>query len=234
MYSYISQKINPNTWKNENNLESYNSVSVEFLKNSAVKGGLDSGCDVDILKPYLAKANSVLELGAGYGRVLQNLILRGYSGEIVGVEQSNKFYQELKKIWASNIEIINSDIKSINSKKRFDLILFLWSGICDFAKEEQSKILLKIKSFLNPQGIVVLDTTPVLVKPLNASIAYDQYCLIKGDNNSVFSMYTPSVEDIKKYAKRTGLCYKKDITYLTATNRKRIMYILCKSVEQIS
>jgi len=206
----------------------YDSISLDLLPDFSVRGGLESGCDLDLIANYIAHVNSILEVGAGYGRVISNLFKRGYNKNLVAIERSKKFCDLLRQNYDGKLEIINADIKSFEYSRQFDLILWLWSGICDFSQEEQGDVLLKIAGFLKKEGVLVVDSLLPSTLPANAETHNEKYAVIPGGNNSKLYVYTPSPEEIKAYSKTAGLDFMKFISYKTTTNRNRMLYLLSR------
>ena len=206
----------------------YESISLDLLPDFAARGGLDSGCDLDLIKNYIDKTNSILEVGAGYGRVIFNLLEKGYDKKLVAIERSKRFCDLLKQNYDGKLEVINTDIKIFESSSQFDLILWLWSGICDFSQEEQAIILSKVASFLKKDGVLVVDSLLPSIQPANAETHNEKYSIIPGGNNSKLYVYTPSPEEIKAYSKLAGLDFMKSISYMTTTNRNRMLYLLSR------
>lgn len=213
---------------NEKNSLFYDSIPLDLLPDFALRGGLDSGCDLDLIMNYIAKANSILEVGAGYGRVIFNLFEKGYDKKLVAIERSKRFCDLLKQNYDGKVEIINTDIKIFESSLQFDLILWLWSGICDFSQEEQIIILSRVASFLKKDGVLVVDSLLPSTQPANAETHNKKYSIIPGGNNSKLYVYTPSPEEMNTYSKIAGLDYMKSISYKTTTNRNRMLYLFSR------
>src|SRR5579871_1636617 len=82
-------------WRNEDLIDFYEKIPLNIFRDFAIAGGFEEGCDVDLVYPYIADVGSVLDLGAGYGRVTKRLIKNGYQGEINIVERSNELCKYL-------------------------------------------------------------------------------------------------------------------------------------------
>jgi len=220
-----SNKIH--SWKNDDNAQYYENLPNGTLQNFAKLGGLDTYCDLELIRPHIMQANSILEVAAGYGRVLDGLIQMGYQNKIVAIERCEKFYPLLKKYSEKNpaITTVHSDIRTFNPNEKFDLILWLWSGMCDFTREEQSSILKNLALQLHPKGIMILETMPCSVIPKNAVCSIERLSVIHGGRNSYLYVYTPSLAEVDNYAKNLGLKVQ-HIPYLTPTNRPRILHVL--------
>lgn len=212
-------------WQNQDNNDFYNRISLDWFMQLNKKLGLNMGCDLDLIMPYIANANSILELGASYGRVIEHLLLRGYRDKITAVERSPQFYNRLVTLFSNRVEILNYDMRFMNLKSKFDLILWLWSGICDFAKDEQLHVLLNAKKHLNSHSYLIMDTLHTSVTPIIAKTSNEQAHILQGSNNTILNVYIPSIKEVGVYAKKLNLSFKY-IKYATKSGSNRVMYIL--------
>jgi hypothetical protein len=215
-------------WNNDDNAQYYDAISLETFQKFVELGGLDTYCDLALLHSQIMRANAILEVAAGCGRALDGLLQMGYQNKVVAVERCSKFYSLLQKYTqkkAFDIEVIHADIRNFHSTQKFDLILWLWSGMCDFTTEEQFSVLEKLLFHLNFGGLIVLDTMPCSFVPGNAVWSSEHYSVIPGGENSYLYVYTPSNEEIDCYARNLGLQVK-HIPYRTTTNRPRILHLL--------
>src|ERR1700751_1078292 len=115
---------------NNTNIPFYKNVGVKNLQEIAVRGGLQNHIDVKLAFDQIKDANSILELGAGYGRCLEYLIMAGYKGDLVAVEFVPEFVSYIKGKYGDRVSIIDEDIKSdsFHLSKKVDAALWLWSG----------------------------------------------------------------------------------------------------------
>ncbi|MCL5260437.1 MAG: class I SAM-dependent methyltransferase [Gammaproteobacteria bacterium] len=214
-------------WKNSDNHQYYENIPIEKFFETSVKGGLEEGSDIEQFYHYLINTNSILELGAGYGRVIKNILQRGYKGLIYAVEKSNKKCEYLSKNYKNKIQLICTDLLSFHPNFKVNAILFLWSSISDFSKSEQPLVLKHITSWLNPNGLVILDTLFPNSLPKNATISYDknQSCIGSAEHGTLYG-YIPTSDEIYKYASQAKLKVIEQINYETNTARKRVIYVL--------
>jgi len=216
-------------WSNQNNADYYENVPFEVQAGYAVRGGLNTGRDLDLILDYIKGSDSLLEVGAGYGRVIDYLLEYNYQGNITAVERSQKFFQLLKEKYSSSVDLIQKDILHLSLKKSFDVILWLWSGISDFMPKEQIQVLKQLSSHLNPDGYILLDTFTHAQQPLNANSSNKQYYVIEVEK-CVLQGYIPSPDEIKTYAKDIGLQFIQHLPYITTTQRPRDLYILKNAI----
>lgn len=60
-------------WDNQDNVDFYQNIPINKLAEISEVCGLDSCCDVKAILPYLLEESSILEIGSGYGRVINYL-----------------------------------------------------------------------------------------------------------------------------------------------------------------
>lgn len=215
-------------WSNEGNKAFYEELKADGLEKLAEKGGLETGCDIQLLTTYWSSAENVLEVGAGYGRVIAYLLKHQFKGSITAVERCNILFKHLKKHYSkyNNVNLIHSDIWNLTLDKRFNLILMLWSEIAEFSPKEQMLIFSKLAKLLQKRGKLIIDTIPSNIIPLGASKKGQQIIYSVKINNAILHAYAPNTREIKKYAKKAGFTSLTHINYQTNTGRKRRLYLL--------
>jgi len=215
-------------WGNTDNTAFYEAISVDTLQQFAEKAGLSTGCDLDLLKPYWSKAQSILEVGAGYGRVIDYLMKHHFTGQITAIERCNVFFNHLQKQFFEypNVELVHGDIMQVDLPQKFDLILVLWSGIADFSHQEQSAFVLKLANFLKTGGDFIIDTMPQKVLPLMCTEQRGDQTFLTMVNNKIVCTYEPSAQEILHYAQLADLNYQNLINLTTTTRRERWLHAL--------
>lgn len=215
-------------WNNEGNNAFYESVKADGLQQLAEKAGLTTGCDMDLLTPYWSTAESILEVGAGYGRVIDYLLQHQFAGTITAIERCNVLFKHLERRYKKykNIDLIHADILHLNKMdERFELILMLWSEIADFSPHEQILVFTMLAKLLQEKGRLIIDTMPVNVVPLGAS-KYGQQIIYSITKNITLHAYAPNTVEIKQYAQKAGFSNVACLNYQTNTDRERQLYIL--------
>lgn len=217
------------TWNNEANTELfYNTASIEtVLRGYEEKGGLSCGCDVEILKSYIMGTKSLLEVGAGYGRVVNYLLQNNYKGEIHAIENSELFQSQLLNYFGDSIYLHKQSVLDFITDQKFHVILSMWSGISDFSPKEQQQFINKLAFLLEVNGTICIDTVVWDQKPLNAESVSEQYYVIN-PQGTYLRGYIPTCNEMRTYAKQAGLSKFMVFNYKTDTQRERLMYILKK------
>lgn len=211
---------------NNNNLRFYRNIDLNYFKMLAENGGFNLFTDLDLIYPYIENSESVLELGAGYGRCLEFLLQKKYQGKIFAVEQSPKLVRHLNYVYSNKVDIIHADIKSMVLPQKVDIALWMWSGMSDFSREEQQLCLRRIYDYLNPGGKVVIDIPKLGIKTFG--IHQDDQNLVVVTPYGKMKCYIPNREDLESICQTTGYKILEDINYKTAKDKERSMYILEK------
>ena len=216
------------SWCNSDNDRFYSEIKAEGLKKLAAKAGLSKGCDVQKLQPHWINAKTILDVGSGYGRVVNSLLDLGFKGHITATERNPEQLAQLSTIESANLTIVPIDISNINKlNRKFDIILYLWSGLADFPKNRQSTIIRMLAELLNKDGKIIIDTMPMNTLPLDTE-EFDQQSFLTRSNNHVVHTYEPSYAEIQKYAMSNGLNHLELMHCKTDTNRERWLYVLVR------
>ncbi len=223
-------KAENHIWHNQDNINFYEGVTVEGLKQLAVKAGLTNACDVTALKSYWENADSVLDVGAAYGRVVKGLLSNGYKGKITAIERSHTFCHYLSEKFQDNITLLNIDSADYyTTQSHFDTILFLWSGLADYSVAEQPVIVKKLSQLLNRNGYLIIDTMPMNIKPLHTTQFASQSFSTQIKNETVYT-YEAKTAEIRQYAQKCKLSFVELIHCKTDNGRMRWLYVLQRSL----
>src|SRR3989338_1021789 len=121
-----------------------------WLKIEANKTPSSVKIDNDFWK-YFKPKDKILDVGCGWGRVIQECLKRGFS--VVGIDINRNEIKELKKKNLKGAEIKVGDILKIKLRKEFKGVLML--GILSvLLKKERGKALTRARSFLVNGGYI--------------------------------------------------------------------------------
>jgi SAM-dependent methyltransferase len=195
----------------------YQSISPEDLQKYAVAAGFGDSYpqDLEHWKKYLSRAKSVLEVGCGAGRLGRVLIKDfDYTGIDPYETYLNTFRQELEKEGKSEAaqKLIKASFLDFQQKS-FDAILFPWTIIEDFNKEEQLQVLEHANEMLSDGGVVIIDN-PAEGAPSNRAPGYEPTEFFYKDWKDAFS--------------KLGYSHQEVLYYDTLTGRKREVIVLNK------
>lgn len=206
----------------------YEKLPLNIFKEYAITVGLNTYCDLKIIKEYILKSHSILDVGSGYGRVLEYLISLKLNAKITSIERSKSLQQFLKKRFSDKFTFIDIDLREVKFREQYDLILWMWSGIEDFSAAEQFHIVKKLYAHLEPNGLLVIDTVPpLIVENLLAGEDKSEYITVKEQDLEI-TCYYPSIQLMKSYASKLNRCDIQHKEYKTTTNKQRLLHFLFK------
>ena len=164
-------------------------------------------------------ANSILEIGAGEGRIIEGLLDRNYKGMIYGVERCPAFINQLNQSFEAfdNVKILDKDIL-LEDAPKVDLGLFLFSGFLEFSKKEQEYLVKKLSGFCKT---LIIDT-PLLY--LKTDTTYRQNLVLKTSFGTVYGRI-PLESEIKKWTYTIDKSVH-TIRYTTNTGKKRQFFVI--------
>lgn len=213
-------------WSNYENNAFYQEIKPEGLQKLAMKAGLLTGCDIKLLKPYWQQAEKILDVGSGFGRVVDALLACQFNGEITAIERNELLYQHIKKQHQNKVKLFNKDIHELHYiTEQFDVIFFLWSALADFSPDEQPVILSELAKLLTQGGKLIVDTIPHDVKPLDTE-EFAQRSFLTRASNEVVHTYEPTYDEMMRYATESGLNNCELLHCTTDTSRIRWLYVL--------
>ncbi len=212
-------------WNNDDISDYYGNIPIEEFRELAITGGFEDGADIELIYQHIAKLDSILDIGSAYGRVIKKLIAKKYGGKIYSIERSKNFYNYLIHHYSTRASIFHGSLQNVEFNKKVSAILWMWSGINDFPKEEQLAILQRLSSWLQPGGTIILETLLHTVEPINASFNDENSFTIFSKYGTIYSHKTSAAE-VDDYSKKLGFPYTKHIHYKTATQRQRVIHIL--------
>lgn len=215
----------PNKWENTDISAFYEHIPIALLREYAEHGGLEAGPDVEVVYPYIAHTSSLIDVGSAYGRVIKKLLAKNYGGTIYALERSSQFCAFLRKTYQDRIIVIEEAIQNFTPSQPVDAVLWLWSGIGDFAQSEQLSILKRITPWLKPTGFLILETMPHDMAPKNATYNDAQDFVLTSPYGTAYG-YKTSKAEIQHYATALGFKHLKQIDYTTTTHRPRILHVL--------
>lgn len=213
-------------WTNADNAAFYENISLDAQMNFAELAGLSSHTDLMQIEDLIESADSVLEVGACYGRVLEFLEKYKNLNFVEVVERSSQFHEYLLD-HHPNIVIHHVSILNFNRPKKFDLILWMWSGITDFNPFEQEIIIEKLYNLLSENGKLVIETCPHNQQLPSQQIFHNNYYYIERDKCHLFG-YVPTPQKFEEYNKNISHKSLQHIQYTTPTKLKREIYIISR------
>jgi len=213
---------------NEKNLGFYTNLGVEPLQKLAEIGGFASYTDMELVYDKIKNSRVIMEIGAGYGRCVDFLLMQKFAGKIIAIEQSPTLTDYLKQRYSNNsqVELVEGDFKNLQLKEKADAALWMWSGIIDFDREEQKNCLRKIHGLLSEHGIVIVDIPRLGFKTYATHT--DEQRLHLDSAYGTLDCYIPSLKDMEEYCNEVGYAKCYSIDYKTNSDKERTIYFLEK------
>lgn len=213
--------------ENNDNYRFYNKFPIEEFVKYSESAGLDTCVDLDLIrsKIELFNSESILEIGAGFGRVIQYLLKNKFQGKITAIERNPIFYAHLANEYGHAVTLHKIDVKELTNELTVDVILFLWAGMEEFNAEELKNLLSIFKRILKEDGCIFMDCVPwdSDVSNSNSDEVNGQYSKIIY-NDEIYLAFTPTEEEFVQWAHKAGFSDIEILPYTTTTNRKRLMY----------
>ncbi len=211
---------------NDSNKIFYNTVPLDVFQSLTQQGGFDQCIDLQLIEKHLPVTSTIMEVGAGYGRCVDFLLSKKHEAKILAIEQSPQLSKVLLEKYKNQpkVEVINDDIKTLVVSDKVDVVLWLFSGMLDFAKEEQPVVLKRLRSFLKNDGKLFLDI-PQLAELTVAKYTGKQDIVMETPYGNI-TTFLPAFADIEAYASQAGFSRVSVIDYDTATKKKRSIFML--------
>ena len=225
----MSSENNQDGWTNKDNADFYEKITASELKEIAELGGLADHSDLKNITDYISNAKCILEIGAGYGRVLDYL-LKHSDAKLIGVERSQTFFNILQEKYRDQdrVKLIHADLFDFVLDERPDLVLWMWSGLAEFSCKEQQIIFEKMTGLLGNGSILIVDTILYTVSPINATILIKNNATSQGIikiKDAVINVFHPSQETLDDYTRKIDIYIRAKKKYYTSTERERIVCI---------
>ncbi len=214
---------------NKKNFNFYNTIGIDTFQTMAVQGGFNTYADLEMAAPYIQPDDTVLEIGAGYGRCIDFLLQRNHRGAVTAIEQSAVLCAHLRQYFTGLCTVIEGDIGLTDMATGFDLVLWMWSGILDFSKTEQAAVVRKLGAITHPGGRVLIDVPRMGVQTI-ANHTDQQHIKLTTAFGEV-ECYIPTAVEVRAYAEAAGFPQVLETDYETATGKQRTMYVLLKTLQ---
>ena len=188
--------------------------------------GLNTGIDIDTIYPLIKDAKTILEFGAGYGRVINFLRKKGFANEYIGIERIDSLVKYLHENYPNEATILHQDIREIEIENHPNVILWLWSGILELTPEEQKSTIQEAYDLLAPNGLLIIEAPFKKIYKVGA-LEGEKSVRVEMDWG-VLNAYFVTTDDIESYASSIGFSNFEYKTYQTTTDLERVFYLLRK------
>lgn len=212
-------------WSNKDNLAIYEAMPTDELRNMAELLGISNGQDVDIIKDYVQFSKQILEVGAGYGRVVKKILELNPSVSLTAIERELKQFNLLQQNFPVP-NIVYGDILDTEISASFDLVLVMWSTFGEFSKAEQKKLFLLLAGLLNQSGRIVIELTALSEAHPFAEVKQQDYMVRSryGFNH----IYIPTKEELEHISNSADMRLEDERELVVAQGSKRSFFIFQK------
>lgn len=174
----------------------------------------------------------IFEVGAGYGRAIEWLLANVPEARYVLFEQTPRFARLLAERYRErrNITVFQRSFLARHTRRKAHLLFLLWSTLVEFNRVEQLRVLRKVRSSLQSDGIAVVD------------LPLDYHSRGTGDletergpegeevsftvNDHEWRGFVPNRQFFLRQVQTAGLTLKTQIDYSTSTGDRRSSYLL--------
>ena len=128
----------------------------EYWNSVAETKNFPTPFQIELFSEYVEKRGRILDVGCGYGRVLNELHEAGFK-ELYGVDFSSGMIARGKRLYPELNLAVNEDEKLPFADNSFDAVLLIAVLTCVVRDEEQRKMLNEIKRVLKDDGILYVN-----------------------------------------------------------------------------
>ncbi len=132
--------------KNQN--EYWNSVAEEKKFTTVL--------DVELFSRFVSKDSKILDVGCGYGRILNELSVAGFA-DLTGVDSAENMIKRGMREYPNLNLVANPDGKLPFEENTFDAVILFGVLTCVPDNESQKKLLNDIKRILKPGGVIYIN-----------------------------------------------------------------------------
>jgi SAM-dependent methyltransferase len=214
-------------WSYLDNREFYEKISLHGFIELLRLSGLTANQDVALISGYIMKAKSILDIGGGFGRVINACQQLGYNGDLSVIEYTHS-YAEFLRNNLNHCEVIEDDFLTYGFTKKFDLLLMMWTTISIFTPAEQKLCFKKCAKLLNRGGYCVIDLLIANTCDEAKANKSKEYSFVDQETGIEHHGYVPTTFEIIRAAARAKLGVR-EIREYTASTARRCLVILGQS-----
>lgn len=151
-------------WTNRDNIDFYRKLPDGFLRKVSHYSGLENVEDLERIKgrlsAHLSPAPSILEIGAGDGRVVNWLLATFKQGHVTALEHCPELAAALgdQFKFEPRVEIIpGSLLEQPPITRKPELITWMWSSLLELNPSEQRAALMVLRSHMSSRTRLVID-----------------------------------------------------------------------------
>lgn len=201
----------------------YGKMEPQELKPYAKATGLENNPDIQAIHSYVSKAKKLVEIGPGYGRVIDDILQRTPQTPILGLESQPSWaaYLQDKYRSESRVEIRCTEVGSGLRETLGDLVLAPWSVLMDTTAQGVSAIATDVAHMLAGGGNFLVELPQAT--PSGSVGELTGECITLDTPYGVFEGRMPSLNEFSVDTQDTNLwlSHKKTIPYQTGVGLER-------------
>lgn len=203
-------------WGNLDNREFYEKISLHGFLELLSLSGLTKNQDVVLISDHIKNANSILDIGGGFGRIINACQQLGYKNDLATIEYTNHYAEFLKNNF-KDCQIVEDDFLTYPFNRKFDLLLMMWTTISIFSPIEQKLCFKKCAKLLNAGGYCVIDLLISNACDEAKANKSKEYCFTDQDTGVEHHGYVPTTFEIIQAAARAKLAVREIREYIAGT-----------------
>lgn len=211
------------TWSNLDNASIYDRLPLDDFRAFAGQVGIANGEDVAQIQDKVLKAESILEVGCGYGRVLHHLSIINPRAELWAIER-NPILLKLCQQQFPQVHYLAGNALEVPLLKQHDLILLMWSTLGEFSPSEQSQLLKKLAASLAMNGSITIELG--FLQEAHPYATISQQSVIIETPYGTDHVYIPNLDELDGLTNQAKLTLVSQETYKTATGHNRLLLTL--------
>ena len=128
----------------------------EYWNSVAEKKKFTTVLDVELFSKYVSKDSKILDVGCGYGRILNELAEAGFT-DLTGVDSAENMIKRGLREYPNLNLVTNPDGKLPFEQNTFDAVILFGVLTCVPDNESQKVLLNDIKRVLKPGGVIYIN-----------------------------------------------------------------------------
>lgn len=128
----------------------------EYWNSVAETKNFPTPFQLGVFSKHVAKEKKILDVGCGYGRVLNELHEAGFK-ELYGVDFSSGMIARGKRLYPELNLVVNENEKLPFDDNSFDAVLLIAVLTCIIDKDEQKNMLSEVKRVLKDDGVLYVN-----------------------------------------------------------------------------
>lgn len=231
----VQLTISANEWRNYENGSYYDQSPEGMLDIHAERSGIAKGEDVLQILPLLRKLaiddrTRILEIGAGTGRVIDQILKHFPAANIVAIERSLRNVGVLNRKFgkADNVEVRAHDLFQLSLRRTSHFALWLFSGIVEFHPGERVQALRKVRDLVMPRGFLFIDISGRVSEKISTTRLKNGFIEVHYDEATLRTQL-PTLRELEENCRQAGWELLITHAYQSSTDLPRYALVLRNS-----